>query len=78
VFKRIFEVARISNFTSEELMDYESEMKRFSDHANALAYAEEKGVLRTAKKMLAKGYSVAEVIGITNLPREQVMALRRA
>jgi hypothetical protein len=44
VFKRIFEVARISNFTSEELMDYESEMKRFSDHANALAYAKEKGV----------------------------------
>jgi predicted transposase/invertase (TIGR01784 family) len=82
VFKRIFEVARISNFTSEELMDYESEMKRFSDHANALAYAKEKGVAiglkRAAKNMLAKGFSVAEVIGITNLPREQVMALRRA
>jgi predicted transposase/invertase (TIGR01784 family) len=67
-------------------MDYESEMKRFSDHANALAYAEEKGEVRgetrglkkAAKNMLAKGFSVAEVIGITNLPREQVMALRRA
>jgi len=29
-----------------------------------------------AKNMLAKGYSVAEVIGITNLSHEQVMALR--
>jgi predicted transposase/invertase (TIGR01784 family) len=86
VFKRIFEVARISNFTSEELMDYESEMKRFSDHANALAYAEEKGeargvtigLKRAAKNMLAKGFSVADVLKATDLSREQVMALRRA
>ena len=78
VFKRLFEIARISNFTNEELMDYESDMKRFSDHMNALAYAEEKGVVKTARNMLAKGYSVAEVIGVTNLPREQVRALRQA
>jgi len=85
-FKRLFEIARISNFTEEELMDYESDMKRFSDHANALAYADEKGeargvkkgILQTAKNMLAKGYSVAEVIGITNLSREQIRALRQA
>jgi len=77
-FKRLFDIARISNFTAEELMDYEREMKYFSDHANALAYAEEKGVVKTAKNMLAKGYSVAEVIGVTNLPREQVRALKRA
>jgi predicted transposase/invertase (TIGR01784 family) len=89
VFKRLFEIARISNFTNEELMDYESDMKRFSDHANALAWAEEKGlakgeargearVMKIAKNMLAKGYSVAEVIGITNLPRKEIAALRRA
>ncbi|MDR2584578.1 MAG: Rpn family recombination-promoting nuclease/putative transposase, partial [Fibromonadaceae bacterium] len=46
VFKRLFEVARISNFSDEELMDYESDMKRFSDHMNALAYAEEKGLAK--------------------------------
>jgi len=82
VFKRLFDIARISNFTNEELMDYESDMKRFSDHANALAYADEKGEARGVKKvarnMLAKGYSVAEVIGITNLSRGQVRALSRA
>jgi predicted transposase/invertase (TIGR01784 family) len=85
VFKRLFEVARISNFSDEELMDYESDMKRFSDHANALAYAKEKGiaigearVMKIAKNMLARGFSVADVIGITNLSREQVKALKRA
>jgi predicted transposase/invertase (TIGR01784 family) len=75
-------------------MDYESEMKRFSDHANALAYAKEKGLLQgeargvvigagkkvneIARNMLAKGFSVADVLKATDLPREQVMALRRA
>ncbi|GBU23929.1 hypothetical protein R83H12_00548 [Fibrobacteria bacterium R8-3-H12] len=94
VFKRLFEIARISNFTDEELMDYESDMKRFSDHANALAYAKEKGVVigkssgrkqgigigikRTAKRMLAKGFSVADVFRATELPRKQIMALKRA
>jgi len=70
-------------------MDYESDMKRYSDHMNALAYADEKGEVRGVKKgvsigvkkvarnMLAKGYSVAEVIGVTNLPREQIRALKR-
>jgi hypothetical protein len=88
VFKRIFEVARISNFTSEELMDYESEMKRFSDHANALAYAEEKGVAigeargetrglkRAAKNMLCDGVEPALVARYTNLPLKAVKALR--
>jgi predicted transposase/invertase (TIGR01784 family) len=90
VFKRLFEIARISNFTNEELMNYESDMKRFSDHANALAYAKEKGeaigearglekgILKIAKNMLAKGYSVSEVIGITHLSRGQIRALRQA
>ncbi|GBU24857.1 hypothetical protein R83H12_01492 [Fibrobacteria bacterium R8-3-H12] len=89
VFKRLFEIARISNFTDEELMDYESDMKRFSDHANALAYAKEKGVasgrkqgigigvLQTAKSMLADGLDLARVARITKLPRKQIMALMR-
>ncbi|GBU23741.1 hypothetical protein R83H12_00358 [Fibrobacteria bacterium R8-3-H12] len=79
VFKRLFEIARISNFTDEELMDYESDMKRFSDHANALAYAKEKGlvqgVMQIARNMLAKGYPIAEVIGVTNLSQKQIRAL---
>jgi predicted transposase YdaD len=59
-------------------MNYESDMKRFSDHANALVYAKKKGILQTAKNMLAKGFSVADVLKATELPREQIMALKRA
>jgi predicted transposase/invertase (TIGR01784 family) len=80
VFKHLFEVARISNFSDEELMDYESDMKRFSDHMNALAYADEKGVkkgiLQTAKSMLKDGISPMRVARITKLPRKEILALR--
>jgi predicted transposase/invertase (TIGR01784 family) len=80
VFKHIFEIARISNFNVEELMFYESEMKRYSDHINALAYAEKKGVargvLRTAKNMLGDGVKPALVARYTELPLETVKALR--
>jgi len=76
VFNRILEIARISNFTDEELMFYDVEIKRYTDHKNALAYAKEKGVIQVAKNMFAKGFSVADVLKATNLPREQVMALR--
>jgi predicted transposase/invertase (TIGR01784 family) len=93
VFKRILYIARISNFNTEELMDYESDMKHYSDHMNALAYAKKKGLLqgevigeargetkgvkRVARNMLAKGFSVADVLKATNLPREQIRVLRR-
>jgi len=76
VFKRILEVARISNFNDEELMFYDVEMKRYSDHVNALAYAEEKGILRVAKNMLKDGINPTRVARITKLPKEQIMALR--
>jgi predicted transposase/invertase (TIGR01784 family) len=92
VFRRIFEIARISNFNVEELMDYESEMKRFSDHANALAYAKEKGLLQgeargvgigreegrneIARNMLGEGMEPALVARYTKLPLKAVKALR--
>ncbi|MDR2554969.1 MAG: Rpn family recombination-promoting nuclease/putative transposase, partial [Fibromonadaceae bacterium] len=77
VFKRLFEIARISNFTDEELMDYESDMKRFSDHMNALAYAKKKGILQTAKSMLKEGLNPTLVARITKLPKEQILALNK-
>jgi len=92
VFKRLFEIARISNFTNEELMDYESDMKRYSDHMNALAYAKEKGVAigetrglkrgdamgvkRVARNMLGDGVEPALVARYTKLPLKAVKALR--
>jgi predicted transposase/invertase (TIGR01784 family) len=76
-------VARISNFTERELKQYEAAMMNRHDQKAILAYAEEKAEAKGIKKnrneiarnMLTKGYSVAEVIGITNLSREQIRTL---
>jgi predicted transposase/invertase (TIGR01784 family) len=92
--KDIFNIAEISNFTESELYRYEAIMRNEYDQRACLAYAKKEGrekgreegkkeglvqgVMETAKNMLAKGYSVAEIIGITNLSREQVRALKRA
>ncbi|MDR2556023.1 MAG: Rpn family recombination-promoting nuclease/putative transposase [Fibromonadaceae bacterium] len=86
----IFSIAEISNFTESELYKYEAIMRNEYDQRAILAYAKKegevigetrglkKGILQTAKNMLAKGFSVADVLKATNLPREQVRALKRA
>jgi len=40
----IFESAKISNLSSEELMEYERQKKFISDYAAALAYAKDEGI----------------------------------
>ena len=83
---QIFRVAEISNFTERELKQYEAAMMNRYDQRAIVAYAEEKGevrgvkkgILQTAKNMLARGYSVAEVIGVTNLSRGQIRTLSKA
>jgi len=43
---------------------------------DAVTDAYKRGKLDDAKKMLAKGYSVADIIDITNLPKAQIRALK--
>jgi len=57
-------------------------MRNEYDQRACIAYAkkegEASGLKKVARNMLAKGYSIAEVIGMTSLSREQVRALKRA
>jgi len=46
----IFESAKISNLSSEEVMEYERQKKFISDYAAALAYADEEGIKKGIKK----------------------------
>ena len=76
--KDIFNISEISNFTESELFKYEAVMMNKYDQRACIAYAEKKGVMKTAKNMLAKGFSVADVLKATNLTREQVRAFNKA
>jgi len=80
----VFDVAEISNFNERELRGYEANMKYSSDYENTIEYAKKeglekgvlKGLLKAAKNMLKDGLSPARVARITQLPKEQIMALR--
>jgi predicted transposase/invertase (TIGR01784 family) len=80
--KDIFRIAEISNFTESEIKQYEAAMMNRYDYKATIAYAKEEGeaigLKRVARNMLAKGFSVADVLKATNLPREQIRVLRRA
>jgi len=77
-----------SGFTDSEIKAFIriQKMKRKYDFKAQKAYAEEKsfaigferGLNKVARNMLTKGYSVAEVIRVTNLSRGQVRALNKA
>nr|AGS52964.1 conserved hypothetical protein [uncultured bacterium contig00028] len=68
----IFESAKISNFNSEELMDYETLMKYHSDTVNAFAYAEKKGEIRGRKEGMEEGETIGMQKGM-----ERAFALLR-
>ena len=84
----MFEIARITNFTKEEIMDYEREMMAYSDRYHAMEFAKEKaeasgmarglerGKKEIARNMLGDGVEPAVVARYTKLPLKAVKALR--
>jgi predicted transposase/invertase (TIGR01784 family) len=92
VFDKIFDIARISNFSVEERANYEADMMNKRDQYAALmcarsegeamgtekgvAIGETRGLERAARSMLGEGMEPALVARCTNLPLEAVKALR--
>jgi predicted transposase/invertase (TIGR01784 family) len=88
MFKFLFEIAEISNFTESELREYEASMKALDDYWAGIDYAkkeakregwlegEASGIAITAKSMLADGLSPARIARITGLPKKQILAMR--
>jgi len=44
LFRPVFEIAEISNFTESELLNYEANMKYLSDYDNTIEYAKKEGI----------------------------------
>ena len=75
-FDRLFDLAKFSNFTDMEYSLYTARMMAKADRKAQLEYAEEKGVIRVARNMLKEGSNLAFIARVTNLPKEQIIALR--
>ena len=79
-FNEMMEEAEYAKMTMEQRYQYAMSMKQKWDLANQITFAERRGDLKrsleTARKMLSKGYPVEEIVEISELPIEQVLALQ--
>ena len=87
-FRKLFESAKIANFTGEEQLSYIESEKMKYDYENCIEYAEEKGreegeakgeankARSVAVNMLADGQSVELVAKYTGLSEDEVKALK--
>ena len=69
------EQAEFANMSWEEQERYIAMMKQKWDYKNTIDFAEQKGVLKVARKMLEMGLEPSVIAQATNLTEEQIKAL---
>ena len=90
-FDRLFEIAELCNFTSDEYYDYQNSQKMIYDYENTIDFAKKQG--RTeglaeglekgredksqeiARNLLSMGLSVEQIVNATGLTEEQIRSL---
>jgi len=91
LFDRLFEIARISNFTAEEVSEYEASLMTRWDYNASMKFAKEegfalgeargrnegvaRGLQQAAMQMKAKGFNTAVICEITGLSEAEVEGL---
>lgn len=83
IFNKLFETAEIARFTPDQIRSYEDSLKYYRDLKNSLDTAKQEGKeegreereAEIAKKALAKGLSIDDIIDLTGLSREQIKRL---
>jgi predicted transposase/invertase (TIGR01784 family) len=75
VFQKLFDQAEIARYSETERRQYEDSKKVFWDNYSVLKTAEKKGILKTARNMKAKGFSVNDIAEITGLTIEEIETL---
>jgi len=84
LFDRLFEIAKISNFSSMEWSEYISRHKAKHDRYAEKKYAREKGmaegiaqgIAQTARNLKSMGFSIAQIVKATGLSKKEVSALK--
>lgn len=88
IFEKLFETAEIAKFTPAQIQSYEDSLKYYRDLKNSLDTAKEEGIeegikegikegkIVVARKALKKGYSIEEIIELTELTKEQIEKIK--
>jgi len=83
VINQAYEALNQFNWTEQELIAYEQELKRIRDNRAAEDYLVEKGIekgkakrdIEIAKTMLSKSYSISDISSITGLSAKEIKEL---
>lgn len=83
-FERLFNLAKIANFTAEELRTYHNSLNHMCDYANTIDYAREEGLEKGIEKgrvegraevirqLHSKGMSASEIATLLDMPQDQI------
>ncbi len=78
IFEKLFETAEIAKFTPAQIQSYEDSLKYYRDLKNSLDTAKEEGKIEVARKALSKGYSINEIMELTELTLEQIEKIQNS
>lgn len=83
-FERLFNLAKIANFTAEELRIYHNSLNHMCDYANTIDYAREEGLEKgiergrvegraeVIRQLHSKGMSASEIATLLDMPQDQI------
>ena len=70
LFDRLFEIARISNFTEEEVLEYEASFMTKWDYYAGMQFAKKEGIAVGREEGVVIGREEGEIIGILRTARQ--------
>ncbi len=80
IFERVFELAEIAKFNSEEVQAYEDSLKIYRDLKNSLETAREEGEkkakVQIARLLLSEGESIERIMRVTGLSNDEIEKLK--
>ena len=76
-FDHLFELAKISNFTQNEYMEYQKIEFGESDYYNALDYAKKERNLEIARNMLKKNEPEEKILEYTGISSNDFLTLKK-
>jgi len=79
IFKKLFDVAAIANYSKNELLAYQDSLKHYRDLKNVMDTKFEEGKMERnieiAKNMKAEGFTLAQIAKITGLTETEIATL---
>ena len=77
IFEKLFETAEIARFSQDQIRSYEDSLKYYRDLKNSLDTARDEGKvegkIEIAKRALAMGMAVHEIVALTGLTEQEIL-----